>query len=366
MDIVSHKKIMLEKGEQSMSMNGIDISNWQKGLDLGKISYDFAIIKATEGNHFVDEFCDGFYQKAKQMGKCLGVYHYANGLNPIEEAKFFLNNVKNYVGEAILVLDWEEIGNVSFRKNDFDWCKQWLDYVTKETGVKPMLYCQQSVMNKFKGVGDYGMWVAQYPDYIPTGYQETPWNEGAYACAMRQYSSVGRLDGYDGDLDLDKFYGDRTAWDKYTGKGNAVKPVPKPEPPKPVTPQGTKLDLVYKTMRGEFGDGETRKKSLGTRYNEVQNEIEYIYSASKEQLVKDVMAGRFGNDPVRSTVLGSRYKEVQDIIDGKGQAVYYTVKPGDTLGAIAGRFGTNYQNIARINGIANPDVIYAGQKLRIK
>ncbi len=43
----------------------------------------------------------------------------------------------------------------------------------------------------------------------------------------------------------------------------------------------------------------------------------------------------------------------------------YTLARGDTLGAIARRFGTTYQNLAQLNGIANPNLIYAGQVLRI-
>lgn len=48
-----------------------------------------------------------------------------------------------------------------------------------------------------------------------------------------------------------------------------------------------------------------------------------------------------------------------------GGAVYYTVQSGDTLSAIASRYGTSYQNIAAINGISDPNKIYAGQVLRI-
>ncbi len=43
----------------------------------------------------------------------------------------------------------------------------------------------------------------------------------------------------------------------------------------------------------------------------------------------------------------------------------YTVRPGDTLSAIGARFGVSYQAIARANGIANPNLIYAGQQLVI-
>ena len=43
----------------------------------------------------------------------------------------------------------------------------------------------------------------------------------------------------------------------------------------------------------------------------------------------------------------------------------YTVKKGDTLSAIAKQYGTTYQEIAKANGISNPNKIYAGQTLKI-
>ena len=46
--------------------------------------------------------------------------------------------------------------------------------------------------------------------------------------------------------------------------------------------------------------------------------------------------------------------------------VYYVVKRGDTLSAIASKYGTTYQQLAKINGIANPNKIYPGQKIRVK
>lgn len=44
----------------------------------------------------------------------------------------------------------------------------------------------------------------------------------------------------------------------------------------------------------------------------------------------------------------------------------YTVRAGDTLSSIAAKFGTSYQAIAALNGLANPNLIYAGQTLKIK
>ena len=47
------------------------------------------------------------------------------------------------------------------------------------------------------------------------------------------------------------------------------------------------------------------------------------------------------------------------------QTVYYTVQRGDTLYSIAARYGTTVQEIASINNITNPNLIYPGQILRI-
>ena len=50
----------------------------------------------------------------------------------------------------------------------------------------------------------------------------------------------------------------------------------------------------------------------------------------------------------------------------KTKTITYTVKKGDTLSAIAQKYGTTYQKIAKDNGIDNPNYIKVGQKLKIK
>ncbi len=48
-----------------------------------------------------------------------------------------------------------------------------------------------------------------------------------------------------------------------------------------------------------------------------------------------------------------------------GDAIYHTVQPGETLASIARRYGMTWQQLAELNGITNPDYIYAGQELTI-
>ena len=72
-----------------MALNGIDISNWQAGIDLSAVPCDFVISKATEGCWYVSADCARQVEQALSLGKCVGVYHYANGGNAVSEADFF-------------------------------------------------------------------------------------------------------------------------------------------------------------------------------------------------------------------------------------------------------------------------------------
>lgn len=53
------------------------------------------------------------------------------------------------------------------------------------------------------------------------------------------------------------------------------------------------------------------------------------------------------------------------VSSGDKKRVTYIVKKGDTLSAIAARYGTTWAKIAADNKISNPDLIYPGQKLII-
>ena len=356
-----------------MALNGIDVSNWQNGINLSVVPADFVICKATEGNHYVSPDCNRQYQQAKQAGKLLGVYHYVNGTGgAIAEAQYFVNNCKGYIGEAMLCVDWEAQGNGQWGNTTY--LKQVLDEIYRLTKVRPLVYTSASVLRSqnFDAIAKagYGLWMAQYANNNITGYQSDPWTDGkglgAFSfAAIHQYSSHGRLNGYSGNLDLDIFYGDKTAWKKYA-QGDRGGTVEHPEnKPSQSSPSGSTLDLVYNVMLNKYGTGEARKKALGSRYQEVQDFINHIDQVSAQTLANEVKSGKYGNNPVRKTVLGSRYQEVQNIVNSGG-AVYYTVKSGDNLSTIAQKYGTTVSQLVAWNGIKNANLIYAGQKLRVK
>lgn len=348
-----------------MAMNGIDISNWQKGIDLTSVPCDFVIAKATQGTGYTSPDCVRQVEQAMSIGKKVGVYHYIGGQGAVAEMDFFIDSIKNWVGKVMIVLDWESGENSAW--GNIGYLEQCIARVKERTGIPPVVYASASVFPwDLCKKHNCGTWVAQYANNKPTGYQDAPWNEGKYGCTMRQYSSTGRLPGYGGNLDLNKFYGDAATWDKYANPNGAEQPQPAPQP-QPTAPQGSTLELADRLMRNEFGSGDARRAALGSRYGEVQEFINHIASASVDNLAAEVMAGKYGNGDVRRRVLGSRYKAVQDKINGASRPApqrVYTVKPGDTLSGIAAKLGTTYQALVAKNGISNPNVIYPGQKIK--
>ncbi len=357
-------------------MNGIDISGWNRGINLDVVPCDFVIIKATEGTGFVNTDCDRAYQQAKAAGKKLGVYHYSNGNGAVAEADFFISDIRGYIGEAIMVLDWESGGNSAFDQGP-GYAMQFINRIHDVTGIWPMIYMSKSVCQSYdwSEVAQHcGLWVAQYADNNPTGYQDNPWysgsGQGAWErVAIHQYSSVGRLPGYDGNLDLNIAYMDPAAWDRYAGgTGEAA---PNPAPGKTVD------ELAREVLDGAWGNGDDRKNRLtaaGYDYNAVQSKVNELASTKKsiDDVAREVVDGKWGNGNERKVNLvqaGYDYAAVQNKVNeivGVVAEEYYTVQSGDTLSGIAAKYGMGYQTLAEMNGIANPNLIYAGQRLMVR
>ena len=199
-------------------MNGIDISKWQGNIDLAIVPCDFVIVKATQSTSYVSPKFNSQIGKAAALGKLIGAYHYAGGGGAIPEAKHFLDAVEPYIGKAILVLDWEGDQNPNFGNPEY--AKAFLAYVKQNTGVIPFIYMSKSVCRQYSWDASYPLWCAQYKNQQPTGYQDIPWTDskgfGAWKnCVILQYSSKGRLLGYDGNLDLDKAYISAEEWNMY-------------------------------------------------------------------------------------------------------------------------------------------------------
>lgn len=328
-----------------MTMNGIDISSYQSGIDLTVVPCDFVIIKATQGTGYVNPDCDRAYQQAKRAGKLRGTYHYVGGGNAVAEADYYVNNIKGYIKDGLLAIDWEAEQNGAWGNEAY--LEQLVRRVIERTGVKPLIYSMASRYAQVAAVAkklDCGLWIAEYADMNPTGYQAHPWREGAYGCAIRQYASTGRLNGWGGDLDLNIAYMTREQWAKYVNPGGKPAPAPAnpaPAPAKPA-PAPKPAGRTYTVQAGDTLSGIAAK--LGVPTSAISG-----YRSGNPNLIYpgEVLKINGGNTAPKPA----------------GRT--YTVVAGDTLGAIAARYGTTYQALAAKNGIANPNLIYPGQVLKI-
>lgn len=161
---------------------------------------------------------------------------------------------------------------------------------------------------------------------------------------------------------------------KYSAGTSSVTP---PAPSKSVD------EIARDVINGVYGNGDTRinaLKALGYDPDEVQARVNAILkgnakpSKSITAVAKDVIAGKYGNGTDRRKKLAAEgydpdivQAEVNRQLKGSGASVkYYKVQPGDTLSEIASENGTTVQNLVSMNGISNPNLIYVGQKIRVK
>lgn len=206
-------------------LDGIDISNWQKTIDLNQIQADFIICKATGGVGFKDKSFDRFAQQILSSGRLFGFYHFANDFgyegSPEEEAAYFYSQTEPYIGLGIPILDYED---PDLLRSGSNWALRFLEEYERLSGVKCMVYMSSHYARSidWTQVADagYPLWVANYgtneeqigyrntedarTDGLGTGKFETYY--------MHQYTSRGKLDGYEGNLDLNKFYGSVSDW----------------------------------------------------------------------------------------------------------------------------------------------------------
>lgn len=256
-----------------MALYGYDISKWQS-VGTGDSAKDFIICKATEGTGYVDPNCDKHYQRAKKKGKLLGVYHFARpDLNKgtagaKAEAAYFVSNCKGYIGEAIIVLDWEQPGTTGQR----DWAKAWLDEVYRLTTVRPLIYMSASVVNgnNWSNISsNYGLWIAGYPNAYNVKNPPAP-TVGAmpYKIGSWKFWAIWQYSSGAGTLDYNVANMDKTAWGKYAAKASApAQTAPTPTPaPKPA--EKPKEEPKTATPEPVSGQTETNGASAGSNVPE--------------------------------------------------------------------------------------------------
>lgn len=199
---------------------GVDVSEFQGDINFDTLNpvCHFIMIRSCFGTARQDNKFARNRDEARRVGLARGFYHYAypeyDVNTPEAEAAFFVNNLGTLQAGEILALDWEE----SYSGDHVDWCLRFLKAVEKATGVKPLLYLNQSLItsHNWQPVIDNGngLWLADY-DYNQSGPGvDTSWP----VTAMRQWTDKAQVPGIPGPVDGDTFYGDFAALAKYGAK----------------------------------------------------------------------------------------------------------------------------------------------------
>lgn len=251
-------------------LNGIDVSNHQNAMNFAP--NDFVIIKASEGDGFLDPKLEMHYANLK--GKLCGFYHYARpdlGNTPEAEADWFLKCLGSKIGKGLMALDWE--GNSLAYSPD--WAHRWLKRVYEKTGIRPLIYLQSSEIMKgiYESIANdnYGLWVAHWGVNAPLFKNWKFW-------ALWQYQGS--------PLDSNKFNGTAENFKKYYEKVNNS-PVSKPSPaPTPVPTPSTGIKV-----------GDSVRVLSRVDYNNIRNDG-WVLNATFTVMEKNggrVVIGRNGN-----------------------------------------------------------------------
>jgi rare lipoprotein A len=132
-------------------------------------------------------------------------------------------------------------------------------------------------------------------------------------------------------------------------------------------PLGTELVVSYGGRAVKVVVNDRGPYSAGRELDLSQGAAEYLgltYAGVDYVDYSVAGGGGYGGGEPTDDATGSA-SEAQYSSDGKGTSGgTYVVQSGDTLSGIAAELGTSVEDLAAANGIANPDLLYAGQRLR--
>ena len=193
---------------------GIDVSYANRSIDWSEVKksgIEFAILRSTFGSESESQIDSQYFQNAQGCVKNnipFATYHFAYFVNEKtakDEADFAIkkaNEYKEYV--KFIVLDVEE-DSVRYAKNmgyNPDWTACSIAFMEKVrvAGYIPVLYSNYNWLKNifnYNKLKNYKLWYAA-PDAT----------KPAYTCAIWQYSWKGKVNGINGDVDMDYLYDD--------------------------------------------------------------------------------------------------------------------------------------------------------------
>lgn len=209
--ILENGEIKYSENEEIVSVKGIDISKYQENVDWVKVAatdVEFAMIRTGirgygTGEIVLDATFDKNMKGATEAGLEVGVYFFSQAINEaeaIEEANFVLEKIKDYPVTYPIVLDVEEVSDSAARtanltQEERTKCAVAFLETIRNAGYTPMIYGNLKsffYMLDFEQVKDYERWFAFYDTKIYFPYDVSIW----------QYTDKGRIDGINGDVDL--------------------------------------------------------------------------------------------------------------------------------------------------------------------
>ncbi|MDQ8327297.1 LysM peptidoglycan-binding domain-containing protein [Enterococcus faecium] len=228
----------------------------------------------------------------------------------------------------------------------------------KAAGYTPMLYSgkpfllanayYQQVIKEFPD----SLWISAYPDYNVT---PTPnWNifPSLDGIGIYQFTSTYIAGGLDGNIDLTGITDNG-----YTGSD-------KPVTDTPATDAGEEAN---DTPKSEIKVGDTVKVNFSAK-NWATGEAIPQWVKGESYKVQQVNGNKVLLANILSWIDKSNVEILPDstTVPDKPSAGIQThvVQYGETLSSIATKYGTTYQALASLNGLSNPNMIYAGQVLK--
>ncbi len=310
---------------------GIDISEFQGEIDFEEVrrSGIEAVYIRVGAGEYTDEYFAENYERAKAAGLKIGFYHYVTARSVEEgrrQARFFASLAAGREPDMRLAMDFEYFGSLSVSQINAI-SEAYLDELTALTRREAVIYSDlSSARNIFSRAlaEKYPLWAAQYGADEPSANGK--WREWVGF----QYTDEGRVGGIYGNVDRNIFTEGIFLSD--SGRIDGEK--------------RTSVRARTRTLTVYVRAGDT----LWAIAREYGTTVEAIARENRIVDPKRIFAG----ERLRIT-LPAR---------GSGEEIY-TVRRGDTPISIAGKFGVTLSALEDRNGLERGETIYAGDKLSI-
>ncbi len=216
---------ILAKPSLDQDVYGIDVSEWQDVINWNLVAQDttphqfnFAFIKATEGNSIVDKYYQINWSESKNVGLLRGAYHYYDfSIDPLGQAQNFISQVSLDSTDFPPIVDIERMNNNlsasdSVRQKAIVDLEIMLKTLERQYSKLPIIYTNEAFYNTyFKGfLTRYPFWIAKYESEPPTNLGNTMALPNNPRIAIWQYSDSGTISGIRGNVDLNLI--PSTAW----------------------------------------------------------------------------------------------------------------------------------------------------------